>query len=89
MNAFCNLAEERLRSEARRGAIVVVGIVDIVRVELDLVVVEVEVRSLTELVIAIIGKFAFIHPCSLEIEVYLCVSRIYPLNPVFYSTVSL
>ena len=62
--------EERLRSEARRGAIVVVGIVDIVRVELDLVVVEVEVRGVLELAIAIIGIFAFIHPYSLEIEVY-------------------
>jgi len=49
------LGEERLRSEARRGTIVVVGVRNIVRVELDLVVVEVEVRSLAELTIAIIG----------------------------------
>lgn len=62
--------EERLRSEARGRAIVVVGIVDIVRVELDLVIVEVEVRSVVKPVIAVIGKFAFIHPCALDIEVY-------------------
>ena len=49
------MAKERLRSEARRGAIVVVGIGDIVRVELSLVV-EVEVRSVAELTIAIIGN---------------------------------
>jgi hypothetical protein len=42
------LKGERLRREPRRGAIVVVGIVNIVRVELDLVVVEVEVGRLRE-----------------------------------------
>jgi len=62
--------EERLRSEAGSRAIVVVGIVDMVHVELDLVVVEVEVRGVLELTIAIIGKFAFIHPYALEIKVY-------------------
>ena len=46
--------EERLRREARRRAIVVVGVRDIVRVELGLVV-EVEVRSVAELTIAVIG----------------------------------
>ena len=42
------LAVERLREEGRRGAIVLVGIADPVRVELDLVVVEVEVRGVVE-----------------------------------------
>ena len=36
---------ERLRNETRRRTVVVVGIVNVVRVELDLAVVEVEVRS--------------------------------------------
>jgi len=49
-----HLEEERLRDEARRRAVVVVGVRDIVRVELDLVV-EVEVRSVAELTIAVIG----------------------------------
>jgi hypothetical protein len=47
-------AEERLRDETRRGAEVVVRVRDIVRVELGLVV-EVEVRSVAELTIAVIG----------------------------------
>ena len=46
--------EERLREKRGRRAIVVVGIVDIVRVELDLVVVEVEVRSVVPLAISIV-----------------------------------
>jgi len=50
-----HLEEERLRDEARRGAEVVVRVRDIVRVELGLVVVEVEVRSVAELTIAVIG----------------------------------
>ena len=57
------MAKERLRSEARRGAIVVVGIGDIVRVELSLVV-EVEVRSVAELTIAIIGNMPLSIYCT-------------------------
>ena len=53
--------EERLRDEERRRAIVVIGIGHMLRVELELVVVEVEVRSVVEDVIAIVGEFAFIH----------------------------
>jgi hypothetical protein len=53
---------ERLRETARGRAIVLVRIGNIVRVELELVVVEVEVRSVVEDVIAIVGEFAFIHP---------------------------
>ena len=49
-----HLEEERLRDEPRRGTVVVVGVRDIVRVELGLVV-EVEVRSVIELTIAVIG----------------------------------
>ena len=45
--------EERLRREGRRGTIVVVDIVNIVSVELDLVIIEVEVRSLGEITITI------------------------------------
>ena len=49
-----HLEWERLRDEPRRGTVVVVGVRDIVRVELGLVV-EVEVRSVAELTIPIIG----------------------------------
>ena len=46
MDALCEV--ERLRNESRRGTVVVVGIVEPVRVELDLAVVEVEVRGVIE-----------------------------------------
>ena len=59
--AFEDRGTGLLREKRGRRAIVVVGIVDIVRVELDLVVVEVEVRSVVER-LPIIGKYAFIHP---------------------------
>ena len=52
---------ERLRETARGRAIVLVRVGDIVRVELDLVVVEVEVRGVIEDLIAVIGEFTFIH----------------------------
>ena len=44
---------KRLRKQARRGAIVVVGVVNVVGVELHLVVVEVEDRRLHELAVRI------------------------------------
>jgi len=44
---------ERLREKARRRAIVVVGIVEPVRVELDLALVEVEVGRAGEIAISI------------------------------------
>jgi hypothetical protein len=44
---------QRLREEARRGAIVLVGVVEVVGVELQLVVVEVEDRCLHELVVRV------------------------------------
>jgi len=50
-DAFC--VRETFRKVARRGAIVVVGIVGPVRVELDLAVVELEVRGVVEAIIGI------------------------------------
>jgi hypothetical protein len=44
---------QRLREEARHGAIVLVGVVNVVGVELQLVVVEVEDRRLHELAVRI------------------------------------
>jgi len=68
MNAFCLSAErqttgreERLRDEPRRGAVVVVRVGHVLRVELGLVV-EVEVRGVAERAITVIGKYAHIHP---------------------------
>ena len=58
-----HLEEERLRDEPRRGTVVVVGVRDIVRVELGLVV-EVEVRSVAELTIAIIGNMPLSIYCT-------------------------
>jgi len=60
--------EERLRDEAGGRTIVPVRIVDIVRVELDLAIVEVEVRGLVEIAIGI-RIIVFAHPKSLELEV--------------------
>lgn len=51
VDTFCDV--ERLRKERRRGTIVVVRIVDRVRVELDLVVVELEVRGVREVAVGI------------------------------------
>ncbi len=45
--------EERFRDEPRRGTVVLVGIVEPVGVELDLAVVEVEVRRVLELAIGV------------------------------------
>ncbi len=45
--------EERLREERGRRAVVVISIVDPVRVELELVVVEVEVGSVREIAISV------------------------------------
>ena len=54
--------KERLREERRRGTVVLVGIVDLVRVELDLAVVEVEDRRVREVAIGI-RIIALIHLC--------------------------
>lgn len=47
------LLEERLREQPRRRTVLLVGVVDVVRVELDRAVVEVEVRGLVELTIRV------------------------------------
>jgi len=83
------LAEERLRSEARGRAIVVVGIGDVVRVELDLVVVEVEVRSVVEDIIAGIGEFAFIHLYSPDIEGYFPLKTISSQSCILFDGISI
>ena len=65
--------KERLRrgrKERRGRAIVVVGIVDIVRVELELVVVEVEVRGVIEAII-VVRRIVFAHPCHQSSKVIL------------------
>jgi len=59
--------KERLREEGRRRTIVVVGIVNPVRVELELAIVEVEVRRLVEVAIDIrISVFA--RPCHRNVR---------------------
>jgi hypothetical protein len=47
------LFKERLREDSRDGTIVVIRIVNIVRVKLDLAIIEVEVRRLVEVAIGI------------------------------------
>ena len=59
MDALCEV--ERLRNEHRRRTVVLVGIVEPVRVELDLAVVEVEVRGVIEADISI-RIFVLAHP---------------------------
>jgi hypothetical protein len=68
--------EKRLREKARRRAIVLIGIVEPVRVELELAVVEVEVRRVRE--IAIDVRLYCLHP-SISLEVKKS------FLPVFYS----
>jgi hypothetical protein len=53
LGIFIPAIEERLRSDAGSGTKVVIRVVNPVRVELELVVVEVEVRCVDELAIAI------------------------------------
>ena len=62
MHAIPFLAVERLREEGRRGAMVLVGIVVPVGVELDLAVVEVEDRRVREVAIGV-RIIAPIHLC--------------------------
>ena len=54
---------KKLREEPRRRTIVVVVVVNPVRVELDVTIVEFEVRRVAEIVIAI-RIIALIHPFS-------------------------
>lgn len=70
---------ERLRHEARRGTVVVVGIVDPVSVELDLAVVEVEVRRVREAVV-IVGIIASTHPWHRTLRFTVCWKQTYILS---------
>ena len=72
--------EERLRDEGGRRAIVLVSIVDIVRVELDLAIVEVEVRSMAEGRVPTIGNMPLsIHSTGGRgLPVYTLVHILYP-----------
>ena len=66
---------ERLRNERRRGTVVVVRIVEPVRVELDLAVVEVEVRGVIEANIGI-RIFVFAHPSHQSLKVFLVGNKV-------------
>lgn len=81
--------EKKLREERRHRAIVVVGIVDEVRVELDLVIVEVEDRRVVEPTIGIRIIITFVHPYSPSIEIYPpLIIGLYSLYFVFYLAVT-
>ena len=54
-------SERRLREETGRGTVVVVRIVDLVRVELELVVVEVEDRGVRELALVVRNLLSSTH----------------------------
>jgi len=66
---------ERLRNERRRRTVVVVRIVEPVRVELDLAVVEVEVRGVIEANIGI-RIFVFVHPSHQSLKVFLVGNKV-------------
>lgn len=73
MDALCEA--ERLRNERRRRTVVVVGIVEPVRVELDLAVVEVEVRGVIEAIIGI-RIFVFARPSHQSLKVFLVGNKV-------------
>ena len=73
---------ERLREDGRGRTIVVVGIAHPVRVELDLTVVEVEVRGVVELAIGV-QIIAFACPCHRKLSL-----KKSGFLPEFYSTAS-
>ncbi len=66
---------ERLRNESRGGTIVVVRIVEPVRVELDLAVVEVEDRGVIEADIGI-RRIVLIRPCHQSSKVVLIGNKV-------------
>lgn len=70
-----NKNEERLREKAGDGAIVLVGVAHPVSVELDIVVVEVEIRRMVEPAIGI-RIVVLIHLLTPGIEPYFCVLQI-------------
>ncbi len=67
--------KEELRNETGGRPVVVVRIRHVVRVELDLVVVEVEVRGLVEADIGI-RIFVSTHPCHRSLKVVLVGNKI-------------
>ncbi len=71
--ALCEV--ERLRNKHRRRTVVVVRIVEPVRVELDLAVVEVEVRGVIEANIGI-RIFVFVHPSHQSLKVFLVGNKV-------------
>ena len=79
--------EERLREEAGRRTVVVVGIVDPVRVEFELAVVEVEVQRVVELIIGVRIN-CFCSSMSPDLEIYYLLRDLYSLNLVFYPVAS-
>ena len=79
-----------LRDESRHRAIVVVGIVDPVGVELDLAIVEVEDRRVVELTIGIRIIITFVRLYSPNIKIYFLLAvRLYSFYFVFYLAVAL
>ncbi|WKZ27009.1 MAG: hypothetical protein QY311_02655 [Candidatus Paceibacterota bacterium] len=70
---------ERLRHEARDGTVVVVRIVEPVRVELGLAVVEVEDRRVREAVI-VVGIIASTHPWHRTLRFTACWKQTYILS---------
>jgi len=79
---------EKLRKEGRGGAIVLVGIVDPVRVELDLAVVEFEVRRVRKIAIPV--RLDCIRPSKApDIEIYFPLeAELCSLDPEFNSAAS-
>ena len=71
---FCRKSE-RLRNESRGGTVVVVRIVEPVRVELDLAVVEVEDRGVIEADIGI-RRIVPTHPCHQSLKVVLIGNKV-------------
>jgi len=74
----------RLRDKPRDRTVVVVRVVNPVRVELDLAVVEVEVRSVRKVVVSV--RIFATHPSEPPgLEIYFSLEvRPYSLNPEFY-----
>jgi hypothetical protein len=68
-------------SEADRSTVVAVGITDVVRVEVGLIVIVVEVRGVHELLIV----FEECQYLSISLEVQYCSSCRLSINPLFES----
>lgn len=78
-------AEEELRKEGGRRAVVLIRVRDVIRAEPHLAVVEVEVRGVREHA-ASVGNIAPAHPGHRTSRfAFRRTSELYPLNPEFYS----